>query len=320
VNLELPGTVVDFADAVERALADAGGTVLCRQAEERPATRAALVEPLLARLGVDDLDPRHDVEAVLCAAELCRLSGRVALPYPVESLLACPAANGARLAALVDPAGPWIEHADLAGPWLGVDIEGMAYPAKPVAVERNRTLAPFVQRVRLGEPVAEVAPPDRALLMDLSSCRVLGVLERALEMAVAHVKDRHQFGRPLAALQAVQFHLVDGEVAVRGLRQLVRFTLWRLVAEPAAAMTDALALRSFALESARTVLAASELLHGALAFCDEHDLTLLTRSVQAPLRLPFDLERTTELLVEAIDQGGFDGLFNHATERAAVGR
>ncbi len=321
MNLELPGTVTDFAASAERALRDAGGTALHRHAEEQPGWRGERIGPLLLQLGVADLDPRRDVESALCAAELCRLAGRVALPYPVEAALGCPPVDGARLGALVDRRDAWVEHADLPGPWLGVALDGTARPARPVPTDRNRTLAPFVHRVDLGEPVAEVDEGGRALLMDLPSWRILGALERALELAVAHVKERRQFGRPLAEFQAVQFHLVDAEVAVRGLRQLARFTTWRLVAEPAAAMADALALRSYALESARTVLAVADLLHGALAFCDEHDLTVLTRAVHAPLRLPVDLERTTELLVEAVDRHGFDGLFHHAADgRGGGGR
>lgn len=314
MNLELPDAVADFAASAERAFRDAGGTELHRRAEERPEWRSDRVGPLLLHLGVTDLDPRRDVESMLCAAELCRLSGRVALPYPVEAVLGCPPVGDARLGALVDRRDAWIEHADLPGPWLGVTLDGTARPVRPVPIERNRTLAPFVHRVHLGDPVAGVGEGDRGLLMDLSSWRILGALERALELAVAHVKDRRQFGRPLAEFQAVQFHVVDAEVAVRGLRQLARFTAWRLVAEPAAALTDALALRTYALESARTVLAVADLLHGALAFCDEHDLTVLARAVHAPLRLPVDLERTTELLADAIDRQGFDGLFNHAAD------
>ena len=309
MNFALPDTVVDFAASAERALRDAGGAALHRLAEERPEVRTEWIAPLLSQLGVDDLELRQDLESALCASELCRLSGRVGLPYPIEALLGCPPGAGAGLAALVDRRDPWIEHADLPGPWLGVTLDGAAHPARPVPTERNRTLAPFLHRVDLGEPAEAVAEVDRAVLLDLSSWRILGALEQAFELAVAHVKDRHQFGRPLAEFQAVQFHLVDAELAVRGLRQLARFTVWRLTAEPAAAMADALALRSFALESAKTVLGAAELLHGALAFCDEHDLTVLSRAVQAPLRLPTDLERTTELLVANIDRHGFDGLF-----------
>lgn len=318
MNPELPASVVEFAVSAERALAAAGGSALHRQAETQPSFRRDGVEPVLTRLGIDDLEPRADVESALCAAELCRVSGRVGLPYPVEAVLGAPPGDADARAALVDDGAHWVEHADLPGRWFGVGLDGSLRPLRPVPGERNRTLAPFVHRVELGERVGEVDEVGRALLLDLASCRVLGALERALEMAVVHVKERRQFDRPLSEFQAVQFHVVDAEVAIRGLRQLVRFTLWRLVAAPGTALTDAWALRSFAIESARTVLGAAELLHGALAFCDEHDLTVLTRSLQAPLRLPVDFERTTELLVLAIDGGGFDGLFHRVGDPAAA--
>lgn len=310
MNQELPETVVEFAASVERAFDRAGGVELCRQAERRPEVRTEVLDPLLERLGAHELQPLQDVEAALCAAELCRLAGAVALPYPIEGLFGRVEVAGSRWAALVDRRDPWIEHADLPGPWLAVDERGESWRATVVPTARNRTLAPFVQRVRLEAGGDRRPDVERALLMDLTSCRVLGGLEGALALTVAHVRERRQFGRPLSAFQAVQFHVVDAEVSVRGLRQLARFTMWRLLSEPAAALPDALALRSFALEAARTVQSASELLHGALAFCDENDLTVLIRALQAPLRVPADLERTTELLAAVIDRQGFHGLFD----------
>jgi hypothetical protein len=108
----------------------------------------------------------------------------------------------------------------------------------------------------------------------------------------------------------VQFRVADCAVAVRGLQRLAQFTLWRLFTAPRDAVVDAMALRVSALETASLVLSNSHLLHGAIGFCDEHDLTTLDRSVQASLRLPTDLERTSELLFQAIDSGGFHGLFD----------
>ncbi|MFI5623362.1 acyl-CoA dehydrogenase family protein [Nocardioides sp. NPDC051685] len=43
----------------------------------------------------------------------------------------------------------------------------------------------------------------------------LGAAEAMLDIAVAHVSERHQFGRPIGSYQAVQHRLVDVHVAVR---------------------------------------------------------------------------------------------------------
>ncbi|HMD45797.1 MAG TPA: acyl-CoA dehydrogenase family protein [Acidimicrobiales bacterium] len=309
MNLALPQGAADFGASSRRAVVDAGGFELFRRAEEDPGLRTTLVEPMLERLGLFELDPREDVESAMAAAELCRLSGAYAVPYPVVATLGAPPAGDWRFAALVDERGPWIEHADLAGPWLAIDREGRSGDAEVVPATRNPTLVPFARAVRADWTGPAVGRGERALLLDLDSSRILGALEMAHGLAVAHVQEREQFGRPLAAFQAVQFHVADCEVAVRGLRQLLRYTFSRWGAG-AGAWTDALALRTFALETAGTVLSTAELLHGATGFCNEHDLTVITRSVQGPVRLPVGLEETTEMLASAIDVDGFDGLFS----------
>jgi Acyl-CoA dehydrogenase, C-terminal domain len=310
MNLSLPDGSAAFAETARRAMADAGGTELFRRAEADAGVRDAVVRPLLDRLGVFDLDPRSDLEAAVAAAELCRVAGACCLPFPVAALLGRPPSGDWDFAALVVGPTPWIEHADLPGRWLAVTEQGDGRPADAVRVTRNLTMAPFAQRVRLGEVVTEVARSDQALLMNLESARVLGAVETAHHLAIVHVQGREQFGKPLAALQAVQFHVADCEIALRGLRQLTRYTTWRLEAAPGSAWPDALALRTFALETARTVLSTAELLHGATGFCDEHDLTVVSRSVQGPARLPADLESTTAALAAAIDAEGFDSVFS----------
>ncbi len=145
----------------------------------------------------------------------------------------------------------------------------------------------------------------------LTSWQVLGTCDRAVELATEHVTDREQFGKPLAAFQAVQFQLADAAVAVAGLRELAGFTLWQLRGDPAEALVDALALRVHALDVARPVLRTCQQLHGAAGVCDEYDISVLARHVQPALRLPVGAESSADLLATAIARSGFDGLFPH---------
>jgi acyl-CoA dehydrogenase len=46
----------------------------------------------------------------------------------------------------------------------------------------------------------------------------VGIAESALEIAISHVKERHQFGRPLASFQLVQKLIVDGATEVEAAR------------------------------------------------------------------------------------------------------
>ena len=315
MNLELPEIAIDFGTAAERAFTDAGGVDLARRAEEQPDTRADVVAPLLILLGALDLQVADDLDTALAGGELCRVAGRCALPYPVTAVLASGARDGAP-GALIDPVLPRADHGDLFPRWRLAVIDGAVWEGRPEGRPLGTELGPFV--VDMATTAGHPEPVDVPMLLTLTAWQTLGTLERALELAVAHVTTRHQFGGPLARFQAVQFQIADAIVAVQSLRELARFTLWRLWAAPLDRLVDALALRTQSLECAHGVLRTCHQLHGAIGFCDEHDLSILSRHAQPLLRLSAGLEATTEQLMAAIDHTGFDSLFDSgATARAA---
>lgn len=182
--------------------------------------------------------------------------------------------------------------------------------AAPAGTPLGSRLGPFVTDLTLGEPSGDHAV-DVLHHLTLSACRVLGTVDRAVELAVEHVTSRVQFGKPLSAFQAVQFQVADASVAVAGLRELSHFTLWRLHLDPDGALPDVLALRVHALDVARAVLRTCQQLHGAAGVCDEYDVSVLARHVQPALRLPWSAERTVAHLSSAIREHGFEGLFEH---------
>jgi alkylation response protein AidB-like acyl-CoA dehydrogenase len=147
------------------------------------------------------------------------------------------------------------------------------------------------------------------LLCVLWASYLLGLSENALALAVAHVRSRVQYGRPLAELQAVRFEIADAIVAVDGLREMVHFSLWRAATHPGHALTDALAVRLSALEVAQPVLRAAQQLHGAAGLSDEYDISVLVRHAQPALRLPVDSDAMSDILFEAVSTHGFETLF-----------
>ncbi|MGH9229846.1 MAG: acyl-CoA dehydrogenase family protein [Acidimicrobiales bacterium] len=316
MNLELPEVATDFASSAERAFSNAGGVDLARRAEAQPGIRTEVVAPLLDRLGALDLQVSADPDTALAAGELCRVAGRCALPYPVTAVVAS-VARDRRPVALIDPVLPRADHGDLFPRWRLAAIDGAVWEGRPDGPPLGTELGPFV--VDMATSTTEDAEPvDVPMLLTLTAFQTLGTLERALELAVEHVTTRHQFGGPLARFQAVQFQVADTTVAVQSLRELAHFTLWRLWAAPLDRLVDALALRTHALESAHGVLRTCHQLHGAIGFCDEHDLSILSRHAQPALRLSAGLEATTRQLMAGIDHTGFDSLFDAgATARAA---
>lgn len=60
------------------------------------------------------------------------------------------------------------------------------------------------------------------------SARSLGILERMLDMSVAYAKTRVQFGKPIAAFQAIQWKIADMAADLLSLRPLLYQTAARL--------------------------------------------------------------------------------------------
>jgi hypothetical protein len=306
MQTQLPSDVLAFGDAARARFESLGGVQLALRAEADPDARRQVTDAL-AQLGAWDIDPRADHGELLAAAQLCRVAGSVALPYPVaEQLLAV---DGARTT-LVDPARPFLDHGDLDGPWLGLDLDGRTYPLTTEARTSPSRLGPFVRRARLGDPTGAATTDDVARHLTLGSWRILGGLEAAMALVTAHVVVRKQFGQALSEFQAVRFAVADAVVAMRGLAELSTFTVWRLeTAAPQARWADAVALRLHASEVARDVLRCCHQMLGAIGFCDEHDVSVLDRHLQPLLRLPHPAEALADRLVPSLSDGALESLF-----------
>jgi alkylation response protein AidB-like acyl-CoA dehydrogenase len=207
-----------------------------------------------------------------------------------------------------------VDHADLFDEWRIASLQGGSGTAASGGHRLASRLGPFVGDLTMAADAPHEAR-DLQVHLALSAWGVLGTVDRAVELAVEHVKGRIQFGKPISSFQSVQFQLADSAVAVAGLRELAAFTLWRLDAAPGAALADVLALRVHAIDVARAVLRTCQQLHGAAGVCDEYDVSVLARMVQPALRLPWSAERTAEALADAIAGDGFEGLFEHGLAR-----
>ena len=153
-----------------------------------------------------------------------------------------------------------------------------------------------------------------ALGLVLPCWTLLGMLDRAIGLTQAHVLVRKQFGRPLAAFQAVQFQLTEAEVERSGVEVLATYALWTVQAASGDgdALDDALALRLAAIEAADTVFRVAHQLHGAIGFCDEAPLSWLSRYSQPLRRLPLGLSATREELTRRLGRRGLTGPFSAA--------
>ena len=306
MKTQLPQHISDFADTAMGRLQRVGGPPAALRAEtdETPRVQAAAA---LHDIGADDLDPRAGTDDALAAAVLCQAAGAVALPYPViEELLAI---DGARLA-LVNPAAPRIDHGDLPGEWVVADVDGRRYGAQ-LSARTAAKLGPFLVPVSLSPADGTIEAADVDLYLVLGSWRILGAMQRCVEIVREHVNARTQFGKKLSEFQAVRFAVADATVAVRGLHELAKYTVSRLdTVAPAVRSSDALVLRLKAVDTALQVLRTSHQLLGALGFCDESDISVIDRHTQPLLRLPLNGEELALRLLPGIREGQLETLFS----------
>ncbi|WP_267246499.1 acyl-CoA dehydrogenase family protein [Streptomyces sp. PR69] len=128
----------------------------------------------------------------------------------------------------------------------------------------------------------------------LLAAEAAGAAGRALDLTVAYVRTREQFGRPVGSFQAVKHRLADVHVRVQAARSAAYYAAW----DPAGAGPLALAQ---GLESLRTAAAEAVQLHGGIGFTWEHEAHLYIKRAAADELLFGPVHR---LRAHAADQAG----------------
>ncbi|MGW0162840.1 acyl-CoA dehydrogenase family protein [Mycobacterium sp. NPDC003323] len=305
MNIDLSPEAREYGEQAMRAIAAAGGDTLLQRAEADPDQRRALVEPVLTGLGAWDLEPRNDADSAEAAAALCRSAGYWGLPYPLAERLARPTDIDVDGLVVVAGPTPCAPLAGITGDWATVTVTG--HRSRVTETRDPRTA--FVTSLALAD-IDDAGAADIALALVLPCWTLLGMLDRALDLTVAHVTLRRQFGQPLSTFQGVQFQLTDAEVERSGLEMLARYALSGV--EGHDALADALALRLAAIEAAELIFRVTHQLHGAVGFCDETVLSWLSRYSQPLRRLPLGRSATQSALADVVGTRGLTGLYSDA--------
>lgn len=93
----------------------------------------------------------------------------------------------------------------------------------------------------------------------------LGIAQGAYEHAVAYALDRHQFGRPIAEFQGLQWMLADMSIGLKASRALLRSAATDLV-DGFPDMCAAAQAKILASETAQTVTSNALQIHGAMGY------------------------------------------------------
>jgi alkylation response protein AidB-like acyl-CoA dehydrogenase len=173
------------------------------------------------------------------------------------------------------------------GQVLGVDVAG-ADAVVLVGADGSAALATNVESTPLetidrGRRFAQVSSHDEELLsgdvargIDLAevalSAELVGVGQRALEMAVEHARNRVQFGRVIGTYQAVSHRCADILRAVESARSATYYAAWAADASPESLPLAASVAKASAAEGAWKATADALQVHGGIGFTWEHDL------------------------------------------------
>ena len=191
---------------------------------------------------------------------------------------------------VLDGVKPFVLDAELASFFVvsaatddgpGVFVVDADQPA--VAVERMRTMDLSRGQARVVLTAARATRLDRqgdaeALLgvvrdtaMVALAAEQLGAAERALEMAVDYVKERHQFGRPIGSFQAVKHRCADMLVSVEKARSIVQHAVWALETGDPGLPRVASAAKAVCSQALVHVAFETVQVHGGIGFTWEHD-------------------------------------------------
>lgn len=287
-----------FADATNELLADLATPAALRSAwAAEPGSLGRAVWDALGSMGVLDacapvevgglgLDERSIV-LVLEAA------GRVGLPDPlVETALV---------------AAPLLDS-PLAGRMISTDLGGRSAPCAADAdalllldgdelhlVDRSEIRIEDVPSLdggrRLGRPRwspsattrLDVGPDeiDDARLRGAlgTAAELLGLGHTTLDLAVAHAKDRHQFGVAIGTFQAVKHQLADVGKELHFARPLVHRAAHSLATGDGDRAVHVAAAKAAAGRAAELAGRASLQVHGAIGYTVEHDLHLFLKRI-----------------------------------------
>ena len=281
----------------QQAILDAVGSLLEQHAG--PARAIALqdkdgydteLDTALREAGFTDVargDGSGPLEAVLIAEAVARSGGVCAFAASavVASAVSDSSIEGPVALTFAEPGGP-VRFAASARSLLVLDRaagEARVVPVQPGECEPVRSSFGYP----MGRPPADLSKRGESLGPGSAerlerwwrlalAVEAVGTMAACLEVTVAYLSERRQFGRAIGSFQAVQHRLADCAIQIEASRWLVREAAFHAAPEEAAATAA-----SYALAAAGDVFSETHQLSGAIGFTREHDLHVFSMRLQA---------------------------------------
>ena len=195
----------------------------------------------------------------------------------------------------------------------GIDLYLVDPKANGVTLTLQRTVAGDTQ-YRVDMDGVRVPGTDRigapgtgwatwhAVMLDalvLVAARAVGAAEATHALTADYSRERHQFGKPIAAFQAISHSLADGITAIDGARVLVQRAAWtRDVGR--SIETLAPMAKMFATRTCRDVTGVAIQVHGGMGFTLECDAQLYFRRAKSWQLNWFEDDHLEELIARQV--------------------
>lgn len=173
--------------------------------------------------------------------------------------------------------------------WVGVVESESFLEAAVLFEELGRVLydGPYVEN-ETGD--------DRRQQLAAHALEAVGIGSRAVEMAIAYVAEREQFGKKIGTYQAVSHPVVDVYVSVELARSLAYWAAWCVAVDDPQADVAAAAANAQATEAAVRACETSIQVHGGIGFTFEHPLhRYYKRALELESALGFGRELRAEI-------------------------
>jgi alkylation response protein AidB-like acyl-CoA dehydrogenase len=132
-----------------------------------------------------------------------------------------------------------------------------------------------------GDELAGDADAGSDRMVVAVAAELVGLGQRAMEMAVEYAKEREQFDRPIGAYQGVSHACAKMLYDIEEARSLTYVAAWAADAEPESLPLAAAMAKARASEAAWDVCKSSIQVHGGIGFTWEHDLHFLLKRARA---------------------------------------
>jgi alkylation response protein AidB-like acyl-CoA dehydrogenase len=109
---------------------------------------------------------------------------------------------------------------------------------------------------------------------------MVGGAQQTMDLTTDYVKERVQFDHPIGSLQSIQHHCANMKVDLEGMRYVTYLAAWKLN-EGLPVRKAASVAKAWASDAYIRIADVAHQCHGAIGFCEDHDLPLYSKRAKA---------------------------------------